>query len=49
MVEAVGHPALKLRRISIGGVKLAGLKIGELRPLTAKELQTLKQEAVAQK
>jgi 23S rRNA pseudouridine2605 synthase len=49
MVEAVGHPALKLRRISINGVKLAGLKIGEMRPLTAKELQMLKQEAALDK
>jgi 23S rRNA pseudouridine2605 synthase len=47
MVEAVGHPALKLRRISVSGVKLAGLKIGEIRPLTEKELQTLKQETAA--
>lgn len=44
MVEAVGHPALKLRRISIDGVKLSGLKIGEIRPLTDRELQSLKQE-----
>jgi 23S rRNA pseudouridine2605 synthase len=44
MVEAVGHPALKLRRISINGVKLAGLEPGAIRPLTEKELKTLREE-----
>jgi 23S rRNA pseudouridine2605 synthase len=44
MVEAVGHPALKLRRISINGVKLAGLEPGAIRPLTEKELQKLREE-----
>jgi 16S rRNA U516 pseudouridylate synthase RsuA-like enzyme len=44
MVEAVGHPASKLRRISVNGVKLSGLKIGELRPLTEKELLSLRKE-----
>jgi 23S rRNA pseudouridine2605 synthase len=44
MVEAIGHPALKLRRVSINGVRLSGLKIGELRPLTERELQELKKE-----
>ena len=45
MVEAVGHPALKLRRVGIGGVRLSGLKIGEFRPLTERELQSLRKEA----
>jgi 23S rRNA pseudouridine2605 synthase len=44
MVEAVGHPALKLRRVSINGIRLSGLKIGELRPLTERELRELKKE-----
>jgi len=44
MVEAVGHPALKLRRISINGISLGGLKTGEVRPLTDKELQVLRKE-----
>jgi 23S rRNA pseudouridine2605 synthase len=44
MVEAVGHPALKLRRVSINGVRLSGLKIGEHRSLTERELQELKKE-----
>jgi len=44
MVEAVGHPAIKLRRISINGLKLGGLKIGEIRALTDRELQALRQE-----
>ncbi len=47
MVEAVGHPALKLRRVSINGVRLGGLKVGELRPLTEKELLTLREEIAA--
>jgi 23S rRNA pseudouridine2605 synthase len=49
MVEAVGHPAIKLRRISINGLKLSGLKIGAIRPLTDKELQLLRQETEAGK
>jgi 23S rRNA pseudouridine2605 synthase len=44
MVDAVGHPALKLRRVSIGGVKLGGLKIGDIRPLTDRELNLLREE-----
>ncbi len=44
MVEAVGHPALKLRRVSINGIRLSGLKVGELRPLTENELQALRKE-----
>jgi len=44
MVEAVGHQALKLRRVSINGIRLSGLKIGELRPLTERELRELKKE-----
>ena len=44
MVEAVGHPASKLRRISVNCVKLSGLKIGELMPLTEKELLSLRKE-----
>jgi 23S rRNA pseudouridine2605 synthase len=44
MVEAVGHPALKLRRVSINGLRLSGLKVGELRPLTEKELLSLRKE-----
>lgn len=44
MVEAIGHPALKLRRISVSSVKLSGLKIGELRPLSEKELLSLRKD-----
>jgi len=44
MVEAVGHPALKLRRVSINGVNLGGLRPGEIRPLTEKELRDLHRE-----
>jgi len=47
MVEAVGHPALKLRRVSINGIRLGGLKVGELRPLTEKELSSLHEEIAA--
>jgi 23S rRNA pseudouridine2605 synthase len=44
MVEAVGHPAIKLRRISINGVKLADLDSGAIRPLTDRELKILREE-----
>lgn len=39
MCEAVGHPVLFLKRISIGGLRLGNLKPGEWRYLTASELK----------
>jgi pseudouridine synthase len=42
MLEAVGHPVVKLRRISYGGIPLGRLEVGALRPLTADELTRLR-------
>lgn len=44
MLEKVGHPVLKLKRISIDGIKLGNLKPGEIRHLTAEELEHMKNE-----
>lgn len=41
MFEAVGHPVRRLTRIAVGPVKLARLKVGELRDLTQEELGAL--------
>jgi len=43
MLEAVGHPVVKLRRTRIGRLKLAKLPSGEWRPLTALEIEQLRQ------
>lgn len=42
MCSAVGHPVLKLKRISIGKIKLEGLQRGSWRYLTAAEVEYLK-------
>jgi len=42
MLERVGYPVITLRRIGINGLKLKGLKIGELRYLTLDELKTIR-------
>jgi len=41
LLEAVGHPVLRLTRTAIGPVQLTGLRRGELRELTRDELGTL--------
>ena len=46
MFDRVGHPVLKLRRTSIDGVKLGALKPGGLRPLTARELDSIRSGGV---
>jgi len=46
MLEAVGHPVLKLVRTSIDGIKLGGLPPGRLRPLAIKEIEQIKGRAV---
>ena len=38
MFEAIGRVVIMLKRVSIGGVKLGGLKRGEYRDLTDGEL-----------
>ena len=45
MLEAVGHPVLKLVRTSIGGIRLGELPPGGLRPLTIKEIGQIKGRA----
>ncbi len=42
MGEAVGHPVLRLARLSFAGVTSERLKPGQLRPLTTDELDKLK-------
>lgn len=42
MSEAVGHPVLRLARTSFAGMTVEGLRPGELRALTDKEVETLK-------
>lgn len=46
MLERVGHPVLRLRRISINGLRLGNLKPGEMRHLTPEEIQLLRREMV---
>lgn len=42
MALAIGHPLLKLKRISFAGLTIDGLKPGQIRPLTEKEVMKLK-------
>ena len=42
MFDAIGHSVVKLRRIAIGQVTEAGLKVGENRKLTPREVEHLK-------
>jgi 23S rRNA pseudouridine2605 synthase len=42
MFDAIGHSVVKLRRITIGPVTDAGLKLGQHRKLTQKEVELLK-------
>lgn len=39
MLEKVGYPVLKLKRVAINGLKLRDLKPGEIRPLTSEEVK----------
>lgn len=41
MLEKVGYPVIKLRRIAIGGLKLGDLKPAEMRRLTIEEMKEL--------
>ena len=41
LLEAVGHPVSKLRRVSIGPVTVRGLEPGEFRALTPREIHAL--------
>jgi len=42
MFEAIGHKVMKLRRVAIGPLELAGVEPGEWRYLTGKEIRDLK-------
>lgn len=42
MCEVIGHPALRLKRVSIGELKLGDLKPGQFRHLTRQEITRLK-------
>lgn len=44
MLERVGHPVLKLKRIRINGLALGDLEPGRFRAMTAKEMQTITKE-----
>jgi 23S rRNA pseudouridine2605 synthase len=41
LLEAVGHPVSKLRRVAIGPLTTRGLKVGEFRSLTPREVRRL--------
>ena len=41
MFEKVGHPVIKLKRTSVGGIKLGSLGPGGLRPLTPQEVEKI--------
>ncbi len=43
MAKSVGHPVLRLKRVSEGGIDLNGLGEGQYRVLTEKEIRKLKQ------
>lgn len=45
MCEYIGHPVLRLQRIRFGNLSLEGLKSGQHRHLTKKELSQLKEKA----
>lgn len=42
MCEHIGHPVLRLVRTEVGNIRLDGLRPGQYRELTRKELETLK-------
>lgn len=42
MGEAIGHPVLRLARLSFAGISTDGLRPGEMRPVTEDELEKLK-------
>ena len=45
MCDAIGHPVTQLRRVAIGPVRDARLKLGAWRPLTAHEVERLRAAA----
>jgi 23S rRNA pseudouridine2605 synthase len=47
MLEQIGHPVLKLKRIRINGIELGDLKPGEYRYLKPAEISKMKKEVVS--
>ena len=47
MLDRIGHPVLKLKRVGIDGLRLGHLKPGEFRPLTAEEMNTIQNQIIA--
>ncbi len=45
MFDKIGHPVLKLKRTSIGGIKLGGIEPGGLRPLSREEIAKIVKSA----
>jgi 23S rRNA pseudouridine2605 synthase len=45
MLEIIGHPVLKLKRIRINGIALGGLETGAFRYLTPEEVDMIRKEA----
>jgi 23S rRNA pseudouridine2605 synthase len=45
LLQAVGHPVSKLRRIGYGGLRLGRLAAGQVRTLTAEEVSRLRRAA----
>lgn len=43
MFDAINHPVLRLKRLSVGPISLEGLEVGAIRPLTPEEINALKQ------
>jgi len=44
MLDIIGHPVLKLKRVSINGIELGGLEPGAFRYLTPEEIMRVKRE-----
>jgi 23S rRNA pseudouridine2605 synthase len=44
LLDAVGHPVIRLVRVAVGPVRLGELRSGSLRELTADELGELYQQ-----
>ena len=47
VMQMIGHPVKKLRRVRLGPLQLKGLQPGEWRELTPRELSALRAEAFA--
>lgn len=46
MADAIGHPVLRLSRLSFAGITTEGLRPGQVRQLEARELEKLKKQYV---